>query len=214
MSHCWFHSLSSARYFGGEPEDYLRTHEWFDQVKVAWNFPTHRALLHNEFGVKLIQEIFGQTLVRQSDGKSVELEPLVRLHIEEDLGKVPSLADWLHDLRVEIRVKPVKLHEDFQSIVEFFRSPSLMWDSPRSLIVLHNTVGIYLCEQRFGQLFARPNGKVVPTRLIAEKLVQQRLGKIPTVQDWLQTLSLKPEWRRNAAAKLSERFDEGGSYDL
>ena len=75
--------------------------------------------------------------------------------------------------------------------------------------MLYNTVGIYLCEQALGQLFICPNGKIVPTRLIAEKIVLQSLGKIPTVQDWLTPLSLQPAWRRNAAAKLSEQFGDG-----
>ena len=33
MSHSWHHAMSSARKFGGEPENYIEIHNWFDASK-------------------------------------------------------------------------------------------------------------------------------------------------------------------------------------
>lgn len=210
MSHCWYHSLSSVRRFGGIPQDYLHIHEWFDQGKAAWNFPTHRALLHNEFGIRLALDIWGHSFIRQSDGKAVELEPVINLHLQEDLGRIPTLADWLRDLKISVKLQTIVVEPDLQPLLDFFLAPRAMWDDPRALVVTVNTVGIYLCEQRFGQLYERTGRVPTPTRVLAEALIQRACGgRIPTVQDWLQTLSLAPKWRRDAAVKLSEEFGDG-----
>jgi hypothetical protein len=211
MSHCFFHAVSSAKKFGGLPLDYLALHEWFDQVKVAFNFPTHRAILHNTFGVALAMEIFGPTLTRASDGQPIDLEPVIRLHLEEDLGMVPTLEQWLGDLSGKFEIRPVTLDSDFTPIAEFFETPRRHWNDPRATVILHNTVGIYLCEQRLGQLFTRPNNRVIPTRLIAEKYVMRATGRLPTIQEQIGKLDISPAWRRNGATKLSERY--ANEYD-
>ena len=38
MSTAIHHAMSSAKKFGGEPEDYLRVHEFFDQFKNVTPF--------------------------------------------------------------------------------------------------------------------------------------------------------------------------------
>jgi len=44
MGHCYHHALSSVRKWGGEPEDYLPLHQWFDQSKEIIADFRHRAL--------------------------------------------------------------------------------------------------------------------------------------------------------------------------
>lgn len=98
MAHSWFHARSSARKFGGEPEDYLSIHEWFDQTKMCWADTRHRAVLHNSFGIFLSEQVFGVTLTRKSDGTEVPTRLIGEQHIQEDLGRIPSLQDWLDEL--------------------------------------------------------------------------------------------------------------------
>ena len=47
MGHCYHHALSSVRKWGGEPEDYLSLHQWFDEPSklVTADF-RHRARRH------------------------------------------------------------------------------------------------------------------------------------------------------------------------
>lgn len=47
MGHSLHHAESSARKFGGVPEDYLAIHNWFDATKAHLALPGHRALRHH-----------------------------------------------------------------------------------------------------------------------------------------------------------------------
>jgi hypothetical protein len=98
MSHPHFHSKSSARRFGGTPSDYHALHEWFDQVKAHLPDVRHRAVLHSSFGIYLAQQVFGEVLVRKSDGGEVPTRLLGEQHVLEDLGYIPTVQDWLGEL--------------------------------------------------------------------------------------------------------------------
>ena len=91
------HARSSARRFGGTPEDYLPIHEKMDSTKAAHAEVTHRCVFHSAFGIFLIEELFGQTLTN-SDGKEVFVRDIAEQHVLEDLGCIPSLSDWLKEM--------------------------------------------------------------------------------------------------------------------
>ena len=61
----------------------------------------------------------------------------------------------------------------------------------------------------FGTTLTLSTGKRVPVRLIAEQHVLEDMGGvIPTVQDWLNELPLRP-WMARGAAALSWEGEEG-----
>lgn len=93
MAQSWHHAESSARHFGGVPEDYAGIHNWLDQYKKIVGDVTHRQYLHNSAGPWLAQEVFG-THITNSDGKRVLVRQICENHIVEDLGWIPSPADW------------------------------------------------------------------------------------------------------------------------
>jgi hypothetical protein len=93
MSHCYYHALSSVRRWGGKPEDYLSLHEWFDQSKLIIADPRHRALRHHAKGIFQLQATFGQVLTN-SDGRVVPVRLVGEQHVTDDLGRIPSFADW------------------------------------------------------------------------------------------------------------------------
>ena len=93
MSHCYYHALSSVRRWGGKPEDYLAMHEWFDQSKLILADPRHRALRHHAEGIFQLQCAFGQVMTN-SDGRIVPVRLIGEMHVQEDLGRIPSFADW------------------------------------------------------------------------------------------------------------------------
>ena len=102
MSHPYYHSKSSARKFGGIPEDYLAVHEWLDATKATWNDPRHRAIPHSAFGIYLAQQVFGETVTRQSDRKKVPTRLIGEQHVREDMGEtIPSVQDWLQGIPVQ-----------------------------------------------------------------------------------------------------------------
>lgn len=99
MSHPYHHAVSSARRHGGEPEDYLAIHEWFDDTKRSFADPRHRAMRHHSEGIYWAAEKFGTTITN-SEGKHVPVRVIGEQHVLEDLGFIPSLADWLRHMNL------------------------------------------------------------------------------------------------------------------
>lgn len=97
MAKALIHARSSARRFGGRPEDYLAIHEKIDSTKMAHAEVTHRCVFHSAFGIYLIEELFGRTLAN-SDGKEVFVRDVAEQHVLEDLGFIPALSDWLKEM--------------------------------------------------------------------------------------------------------------------
>lgn len=93
MAHCYYHALSSVRKWGGVVEDYLPLHQWFDQSKAIFADPRHRALRHHAEGIFMLETLFG-TIITNADGRIVPVRLVGEQHVREDLGSIPSFADW------------------------------------------------------------------------------------------------------------------------
>ena len=93
----YYHAVSSARKFGGEPEDYLAIHEWFDESKSHFADFRHRALRHHSAGIYECQERFGTTIIN-SGGRHVPVRQIGEQHVTEDCGWIPSVCDWLRHI--------------------------------------------------------------------------------------------------------------------
>src|SRR6478752_3006656 len=88
MSKALIHARSSARKYGGKPEDYLAIHERMDSSKSAHAEVTHRCVFHSAFGIYII----------------------------EDMGWIPSLSDWMREMPAQpwmagARKVPMKIVE-------------------------------------------------------------------------------------------------------
>lgn len=100
MTHTYFHAQSSARVFGGQPEDYLDIHNWLDATKEAFCDFRHRALRHHAQGIFEAERVFGITIVN-SEGRRVPVRYICEQHVIEDCGFIPSLSDWLAQIKPE-----------------------------------------------------------------------------------------------------------------
>lgn len=101
MTHTYYHAQSSARTFGGKPEDYLKIHDWFDATKKSFCDFRHRALRHHAEGIFEAETVFGTTIMN-SDGKDVPVRYIGEQHVKEDLGgRIPSLCEWLSCIKPE-----------------------------------------------------------------------------------------------------------------
>jgi hypothetical protein len=96
----YLHAKSSVHKFGGNIEDYLKFHNWFDQTKAHVADMRHRALLHNAFGIYLLEQQFG-VYFTNSDGKVVQVRDIGEQHVLEDLGRIPSLDECFRNLPME-----------------------------------------------------------------------------------------------------------------
>jgi hypothetical protein len=92
--HALHHARSSASKWGGEPEEYLAFHEWFDESKNHIGDFRHRMLRHHSLGIEQLQEKFGRYFVN-SLGKTVPVQYIGEQHVVEDLKFIPSFSDWV-----------------------------------------------------------------------------------------------------------------------
>ena len=100
MAHPYHHALSSVKKWGGCVEDYLKIHDWFDESKSHMADFRHRALRHHSEGIFMAEQIFGHTITN-SDGREVMVRYIGEQHVQEDLGRIPSINDWFRQIKVE-----------------------------------------------------------------------------------------------------------------
>jgi hypothetical protein len=100
MSKPWIHAESSARRYGGKPEDYIEIHNLLDSSKGTIADSRHRALTHNAWFLSVILErIFGVTITT-STGKVISVREIGEQHVLEDYGNrfIPSAQDFLQEI--------------------------------------------------------------------------------------------------------------------
>ncbi|MEO8245410.1 MAG: hypothetical protein ABI832_24320 [bacterium] len=100
MAHLYHHALSSVKKWGGSVEDYLGIHAWCDQSKELIADFRHRALRHHSAGIWQSETIFGPTITL-STGRVIPTRWVGEQHVREDLGFIPSFADWVKAIRPE-----------------------------------------------------------------------------------------------------------------
>jgi hypothetical protein len=70
----------------------------------------HRALRHHAEGIFLMERIFGQTLTNAA-GRVVPTRYVGEQHVKEDLGWIPTVADWLRHIQVQPCMRRVAVKE-------------------------------------------------------------------------------------------------------
>lgn len=95
----YIHALSSAKKYGGKPEDYLEIHNLMDSSKAVIADNRHRCLTHTSWFVGVILEkIFGVTFTN-SDGKVVSVRDIGEQHCLEDFhGFIPTAQDYIGNM--------------------------------------------------------------------------------------------------------------------
>ena len=69
----------------------------------------------------------------------------------------------------------------------------------------HHAAGVQWCIKIFGD-YLDIGSKRVPVKLIAERHVEEDCGFIPTVQDWLKGIDIKP-WMLKVATKSTKPME-------
>ena len=90
MAHPLTHAQSSAKRYGGVPEDYLPIHDLMDSSKESFPDNRHRALTHNTFFIFLLEKIFGHEIkltCQKCEGSGLDYEART---IESARGNCPN----------------------------------------------------------------------------------------------------------------------------
>jgi hypothetical protein len=98
MAHAYHHGLSSVKKWGGVPTDYQHLHAWFDEPKGQLCDFRHRALRHHAQGIAELERTFGPTITL-STGRVIPTRWVGEQHVKEDLGWMPTWADWAREIR-------------------------------------------------------------------------------------------------------------------
>lgn len=100
MSKPYIHAVSSARRFGGVPDDYLPIHNLMDSSKGAIADNRHRVLTHTSwFLSEILERVFGSTITN-SAGRVVSVRDVGEQHILEDFGGrfIPTPQDYIESM--------------------------------------------------------------------------------------------------------------------
>jgi hypothetical protein len=100
MANAYIHSKSSARRFGGQPDDYLTIHIKMDCSKAYFPSNVHRALTHHSFWIhEVMIPLFGYT-IKNSDERDVCVKDICEQHVLEDFGMrfIPTAQDYLENM--------------------------------------------------------------------------------------------------------------------
>ena len=103
MSKPFVHARSSAKLWGGDPEDYMEIHKFMDSSKGAIADNRHRALTHNAwFIMNVLPKVFGDTFIN-SAGREVSTRDVGEQHVAEDYGMrfIPTAQDFLEAIPYE-----------------------------------------------------------------------------------------------------------------
>lgn len=217
------HARIAAARYGGRWPDFFGHHQFFDRSKAAFPSVQHRFFLHSDFGVALFARLYDPITIGD---RRITCEQIGADHLEEDLGRVVPLQDWIasveHDtvprrrphqnLRL-LREHPVEgciafwggSADDYAALIGFFDEPRLRYcaGDRRADAVLHNSFGIFLAEEQLGPAII-VDGKLRSTRTIAEALVAARFGYIPTPAGIANRIGLVP-WMTGADVSAALR---------
>lgn len=101
---------------------------------------------------------------------------------------------------------------DYADIDDFIDSSKSSVLDVRHRAILHSSFGCFLVEQMFGRTRFNSDGKEYSPRDVAEDHIMQDLGFIPTMEQYLNNMTIQPwmsgtEKRNKSSAKFIKLED-------
>lgn len=82
--------------------------------------------------------------------------------------------------------------EDYLPIHKWLDSTKGTYANFKHRAILHNSFGMLLAEQVFGDYIVNSHNKQVEVRQIAYEHIVEDCGFVPTVEDWLKGMQVQP----------------------
>lgn len=100
--------------------------------------------------------------------------------------------------------------EDYLPLHNWFDETKKSYPDMRHRAMRHHAEGIFWAEEKFGVYIINSDGKMVPTRVLAEQHVMEDIGFIPTIKDYLDNMTtqnwmFKPGEGRKILKEISEQ---------
>lgn len=94
---------------------------------------------------------------------------------------------------------------DYTYIHAWFDESKSAYADFRHRALRHHSMGIFQLERLFGSVIVNSDNKEIPIRLIGEQHIIEDLGRIPSIQDWYETIVPK-EWMYRNTTMLSKEL--------
>lgn len=199
------HAVSSGNRYGGTWEDYLHIHDWFDETKGWVPDNRHRAIRHNAETIIESLSIFDP--ITLESGRLVPVRRIAEQHVLEDLGLVPTAADYLKTMPILKWMRGDENFSESSTVAHAARSAKLFggtadlylpihqwldatagwFPDVRHRAIRHHARGVQEATTRFPPVVL-PDGAEVDVTRIAEQHVKDDLGEIRPVIDWLELI--------------------------
>lgn len=106
-------------------------------------------------------------------------------------------------------ISSVKIHggkiEDYLPIHNWFDETKAHYHDMRHRALRHHAEGIFWAEKQFGVYIVNSDNKMIPVRVIGEQHVKEDLGFVPTIKEYLDTMTPKSwMYRPGEGRKLLE----------
>lgn len=92
---------------------------------------------------------------------------------------------WKHSLLSKKKFNGIP--EDYLAIHKFLDTSKLFYFDIKHRILLHNTYGIDICIEKFGETLKNSDGKTILIRdIAAEHCKEDLMGVVPTLNNWFK----------------------------
>ena len=126
MAHTNFRAKSLVRNFELCVNDCRPIDDYFDESRSYMCDVRHRALRHHHEGIFLREKLFGVSITN-SDGREVPVRIIGEQYVVEDLGRIPSLSEWLRELTIKTWMGPRSRLELTIECIDQEAEPSRNW---------------------------------------------------------------------------------------
>ena len=98
---------------------------------------------------------------------------------------------------------------DYIAIHKWFDSTKSNYPKFLHRAVLHNSFGMLLAEQVFGDFVVNSDGKDIEVRQIAYDHIMEDCGFVPTVEDWVKHIQVQPwMFKSDESRKAKKEIDK------
>jgi hypothetical protein len=226
------HAASSAKIFGGKPEDYEEFHALIDSNKTVTPSIFGRFFLHHfDVGLIILEKVFGKKI----GPKKVPVKDLLAQHLLEDYGQLITFKDhWLPVLersssiprlgeyvsfiekaKKDPRLKGLK-EKQLDKLDNFFKLCTISGEvavtfSRGSMAIFGHALGADLAVKILGKKFyGRWTSDVVTGYLNCRfSWVDKRRDPVPTLLDWEKHLP-DEKWMHAPKDYKNRKLDKEG----
>lgn len=97
----YLHCQHSVALWGGMWQDYHHIHYEMNRVQHVLDDTRSQRILHNTWGITLLEYTLGETFTRSSDGRVMSTRRVLEEHVLRDLNSIPTLLSCVAGVKLK-----------------------------------------------------------------------------------------------------------------